>query len=191
MTCSYTGPPSLHQLCLKFLKRTSQNQVILTLAHISGLLMTTSRLLSKEEVWSNPSFMMMAGSETTATLLSGCTFFALKYTRSFLSKYGTASPPRLIFSSLADVSCLRVILQETLRMYHLYRLVCRDSTKWWCCNLRAIHPREHMQIHYSEDGISKVLITPDLRGGCFLGDLPVLVTLQGFPVVPSKTMVRC
>jgi cytochrome P450 len=35
-------------------------------------------ILSPEEMLSNHSSLMMAGSETTVTLLSGCTYFLLK-----------------------------------------------------------------------------------------------------------------
>ena len=78
--------------------------------------------LSTEEILSNHSFVMMAGSETTATLLSGCTFFILKrpevYQKlSFQIQQRFSSPSEITFSSLAAMSYLRATLQEALRMY--------------------------------------------------------------------------
>ncbi|KAJ5150904.1 cytochrome P450 monooxygenase [Penicillium canariense] len=78
--------------------------------------------LSREEILSNYSFMMMAGSETTATLLSGCTFFILKHPEiyqklSFQIRHRFSSRIEITFSSLADMPYLRAILQESLRMY--------------------------------------------------------------------------
>ncbi|KAE8133593.1 cytochrome P450 [Aspergillus pseudotamarii] len=79
-------------------------------------------ILSREEILSNHSFMMMAGSETTATLLSGCTFYILKHPEvhkelSCLIRNRFSSPLEITFSSLADISYLRAVLQEALRMY--------------------------------------------------------------------------
>ncbi|CAG7919698.1 unnamed protein product [Penicillium olsonii] len=78
--------------------------------------------LSAEEGFSNHSFMMMAGSETTATLLSGCTFFLLsspgvyeKLSREIRNSFTSSS--EISFSSLEDKEYLRAVLQETLRMY--------------------------------------------------------------------------
>jgi cytochrome P450 len=78
--------------------------------------------LSTDEILSNHSFMMMAGSETTATLLSGCTFFVLKCPEVhekllFQIRHRFSSPSEITFSSLADMSYLRAVLQEALRMY--------------------------------------------------------------------------
>ncbi|KAJ5606270.1 cytochrome P450 [Penicillium lagena] len=78
--------------------------------------------LSAEEALSNHSFMMMAGSETTATLLSGCTFFILRSPRVYQKlsqeiRNSFSSPSEISFSSLADLAYLRAVLQETLRMY--------------------------------------------------------------------------
>ncbi|KNG84868.1 cytochrome P450 monooxygenase [Aspergillus nomiae NRRL 13137] len=78
--------------------------------------------LSEEEILSNHSFMMMAGSETTATLLSGCTFFVLKDPEiykeiSFQIRHRFSSPSEITFSSLSSIPYLRAVLQETLRMY--------------------------------------------------------------------------
>ncbi|KAJ5921061.1 cytochrome P450 monooxygenase [Penicillium verhagenii] len=78
--------------------------------------------LSPEEVLSNHSFMMMAGSETTATLLSGCTFFLLKHPTVYekwscqiRERFPSASD--ISFSSLAGMEFLRAVIKETLRMY--------------------------------------------------------------------------
>lgn len=78
--------------------------------------------LSTEEILSNHSFIMMAGSETTATLLSGCTFFVLKRPEVYekLSsqiRHRFSCSSEMTFSSLADMSYLRAVLQEALRMY--------------------------------------------------------------------------
>lgn len=78
--------------------------------------------LSEEEILSNHSFMMMAGSETTATLLSGCTFFILRSPRVYKKlsqeiRNSFSLSSEISFSSLADIAYLRAVLQETLRMY--------------------------------------------------------------------------
>ncbi|CRG84333.1 toxin biosynthesis cytochrome P450 monooxygenase, putative [Talaromyces islandicus] len=78
--------------------------------------------LSADEILSNHSFMMMAGSETTATLLSGCTFFVLKYPKVhekllFQIRHRFSSPSEITFSALAEMPYLRAVLQEALRMY--------------------------------------------------------------------------
>ncbi|KAB8242340.1 cytochrome P450 [Aspergillus flavus] len=78
--------------------------------------------LSTEEVLSNHSFMMMAGSETTATLLSGCTFFLLKHPQVYKKltseiRNRFSSSTEMTFSSLANMAYLRAVLQEALRMY--------------------------------------------------------------------------
>lgn len=78
--------------------------------------------LSTEETLSNHSFMMMAGSETTATLLSGCTFYILKRSEvyeklSFQIRNRFSSPSEITCSSVADIPYLRAVLQEALRMY--------------------------------------------------------------------------
>lgn len=78
--------------------------------------------LRPEEIFSNSSFLMMAGSETTATLLSGCTFLILKHPRVYSelvtqirSRFTSVS--EINFSSLAEMPYLRSILQESLRIY--------------------------------------------------------------------------
>ncbi|KAJ5933487.1 cytochrome P450 monooxygenase [Penicillium verhagenii] len=78
--------------------------------------------LSPEEVLSNHSFVMIAGSETTATLLSGCTFFLLKHPTvyeklSFQICERFPSALDISFSSLAGMEFLRAVIKETLRMY--------------------------------------------------------------------------
>ncbi|KAJ5540078.1 cytochrome P450 [Penicillium frequentans] len=78
--------------------------------------------LTKEEILSNSSFLMIAGSETTATFLSGCTFFILKHPEVYKKlscqiRDRFSSPTEMTFSSLADMSYLHCVLQESLRMY--------------------------------------------------------------------------
>ncbi|KAJ5644710.1 cytochrome P450 [Penicillium longicatenatum] len=79
-------------------------------------------ILSREEILSNHSFLMIAGSETTATFLSGCTFFILKHPEVYKKlalqiRQRFSSPTEMTFSSLAEMSYLRSVLQESLRMY--------------------------------------------------------------------------
>jgi cytochrome P450 len=83
--------------------------------------------LSTDEILSNHSFMMMAGSETTATLLSGCTFFVLECPEvheklSFQIRHRFSSPSDMTLSSLANITYPRAVLQEALRMYSPLRL---------------------------------------------------------------------
>ncbi|KAL4944606.1 hypothetical protein BDV06DRAFT_81820 [Aspergillus oleicola] len=79
-------------------------------------------VLLPEEILPNSSFLMMAGSETTATLLSGATFHLLKQR----ATYEKLVPEiRIRFSSMAEISFASVVslpylqrvLQEALRMY--------------------------------------------------------------------------
>ncbi|CAG8896929.1 unnamed protein product [Penicillium egyptiacum] len=75
-----------------------------------------------EEILPNYSFIMMAGSETTATLLSGCTFFILRHPDVYKKlaaeiRLGFSSPSEMTFSSLVGMSYLQATLQEALRMY--------------------------------------------------------------------------
>lgn len=79
-------------------------------------------LLTEDETRVNASLFMIAGSETTATLLSGRTFFLLDRSdtyyelrsqiRSSIQTYSDTA-----FSSTARIPYLQAVLQETLRLY--------------------------------------------------------------------------
>lgn len=78
--------------------------------------------LTPEETLANNSFLMMAGSETTATLLSGCTYWVLKSPMihdTLVAQIGKrfSSPSEITFAALADFAYLRAVLLEALRMY--------------------------------------------------------------------------
>ncbi|KAE8151798.1 cytochrome P450 [Aspergillus avenaceus] len=78
--------------------------------------------LLPEEVFPNMSFLMIAGSETTATLLSGCTFFMLQH-REVYDKLVTeirqefSSTSEMTFASVGSLPYLRAVIQEALRMH--------------------------------------------------------------------------
>lgn len=78
--------------------------------------------LSLDEMLSNSSFLMIAGSETTATLLAGCTFFLLKHPDTYDElvsqiRHQFKCASEMSFASLADIPYLRSVLQEALRIY--------------------------------------------------------------------------
>ncbi|OAA75555.1 cytochrome P450 monooxygenase [Akanthomyces lecanii RCEF 1005] len=78
--------------------------------------------LSEDEIRANASFLMIAGSETTATALSGCTFLLLSKPSTYQElasqihlRYQRSSD--ITFSSMADFPYLDAVLREALRMY--------------------------------------------------------------------------
>ncbi|KAJ5091012.1 cytochrome P450 monooxygenase [Penicillium argentinense] len=79
-------------------------------------------VLLPDEMLPNYSFLMMAGSETTATLLSGCTFYLLKHPHSYQRltaevRQRFSAPTEIILSSLAALPYLHSVITETLRLY--------------------------------------------------------------------------
>ncbi|PKY05791.1 cytochrome protein [Aspergillus campestris IBT 28561] len=79
-------------------------------------------VLSDDEIRANASFFMIAGSETTATLLSGCIFLLLTRQDTYRelvsqvrARYPT--PSAVTFASTADFPYLRAVVHESLRMY--------------------------------------------------------------------------
>jgi cytochrome P450 len=79
-------------------------------------------VLLPDELLPNYSFLMMAGSETTATLLSGCTFYLLKHPASYQRltsevREQFTAPSEITLSSLASLPYLHSVITETLRLY--------------------------------------------------------------------------
>ncbi|KAL3485494.1 cytochrome protein [Aspergillus germanicus] len=79
-------------------------------------------VLLPDELLPNYSFLMMAGSETTATLLSGCTFYLLRHPQSykrlaFEVRERFSAPTEITLSSLASLPYLYSVITETLRLY--------------------------------------------------------------------------
>ncbi|KAL2815869.1 cytochrome protein [Aspergillus cavernicola] len=79
-------------------------------------------LLLPEEMLPNYSFLMMAGSETTATLLSGCTFYLLQQLESYKRLVSEirdrfSSSAEVSLSSLGTLPYLHSVITEALRMY--------------------------------------------------------------------------
>lgn len=79
-------------------------------------------ILSDDEIRANASFFMIAGSETTATLLSGCIFLLLTRQDTYRElvsqvrdRYPT--PSAITFASTANFPYLRAVVHESLRMY--------------------------------------------------------------------------
>ncbi|KAF1925616.1 cytochrome P450 [Didymella exigua CBS 183.55] len=78
--------------------------------------------LSTEEMHSNAELFMMAGSETTATLLSGLTYYLLQNTKQCTRlnnelRNRFQSPKDMTFDSLAQCKYLNACLKEGLRIY--------------------------------------------------------------------------
>jgi cytochrome P450 len=78
--------------------------------------------MSRQEIDANAATLVLAGSETTAALLSGCTFYLLKnpyvYRRlvtEIRSRFQHPSEIRL--SSIATLYYLNAVLEESLRIY--------------------------------------------------------------------------
>ncbi|KAJ4410792.1 hypothetical protein N0V91_001720 [Didymella pomorum] len=78
--------------------------------------------LSLEEMHSNAMLFMLAGSETTATLLSGLTYYLLRnpeqcnrLQNEIRTKF--LSPKDITFESLAECKYLNACLKEGLRVY--------------------------------------------------------------------------
>ena len=78
--------------------------------------------MSREEILENSSILIIGGSETTATLLSGATYYLLKHPDALqkLTKEVRDTFPfaeNMTFSSLAKVPYLHACIEESLRMY--------------------------------------------------------------------------
>ncbi|KAL2826539.1 cytochrome P450 [Aspergillus pseudoustus] len=91
------------------------------ISYISDSTDPKSTLLPKE-LFANTSFLMMAGSETTATLLSGCTYLLLKNPATYTELATQVrslfrSPSEMTFAAATRIPYLRSVLQESLRMY--------------------------------------------------------------------------
>ncbi|KAF7161804.1 hypothetical protein CNMCM5623_007269 [Aspergillus felis] len=78
--------------------------------------------MSRQEIDANAATLVLAGSETTAALLSGCTFYLLKNPHAYRrlvteirSRFQDPSEIRL--SSIATLSYLNAVLEESLRIY--------------------------------------------------------------------------
>ncbi|KAH6643222.1 cytochrome P450 [Boeremia exigua] len=83
---------------------------------------STEKALSLEEMHSNAELFMLAGSETTATLLSGLTFYLLsqpekwaRLTREIRTAFQTTED--MSFESLAECKYMNACLKEALRIY--------------------------------------------------------------------------
>ncbi|KAJ6093280.1 cytochrome P450 monooxygenase, partial [Penicillium sp. IBT 16267x] len=93
--------------------------------------------LSREEILSNSSFLIIAGSETTATFLSGCTFFILHKKLSFQIRDRFSSPTEMTFSIskyVIPALCPPIITAyvPTWNPWHA-----ASCTKWRRCSFRA------------------------------------------------------
>lgn len=76
--------------------------------------------MTRAEIMKTNSTIIMAGSESSATLLSGATFLLLK-NRSWLVKLQdeirSLRSSELTFTSLSQLKVLNAVIQETFRMY--------------------------------------------------------------------------
>ena len=79
-----------------------------------------SEVLNPKEMHSNASVFMLAGTETTATLLSGATFHMLKNPskmQRLIEEVRALSADQLTFEALARLPYLNACLEEALRYY--------------------------------------------------------------------------
>ncbi|KAI6375597.1 hypothetical protein MCOR31_002103 [Pyricularia oryzae] len=82
----------------------------------------TGQPLSKEELDANADLLVFAGSETTSTFLSGCTYFVLSnprvYRRLVAEIRGSFnSEEKMTFASIQRLPYLSAVMQEAFRMY--------------------------------------------------------------------------
>ncbi|TLD24226.1 hypothetical protein PspLS_06433 [Pyricularia sp. CBS 133598] len=82
----------------------------------------TGQALSKEELDANADLLVFAGSETTSTFLSGCTYFVLSnpnvYKRLVAEIRGSFnSEEEMTFASIQRLPYLSAVMQEAFRMY--------------------------------------------------------------------------
>ncbi|EAW10448.1 cytochrome P450 [Aspergillus clavatus NRRL 1] len=78
--------------------------------------------MSREEIDANAATFVLAGSETTAALLSGCTFNLLKNRRVYERLVSEVrdrfqDPAEISLSSIATLPYLNAVLEESLRIY--------------------------------------------------------------------------
>lgn len=78
--------------------------------------------LSRPEILKMANLLIIAGSETTATLLSGATFHLLKHPAAMeklVTEIRTSfpDPAEMTFASLSKLKYLHACIQEGLRMY--------------------------------------------------------------------------
>ncbi|OQE46086.1 hypothetical protein PENCOP_c001G01919 [Penicillium coprophilum] len=91
------------------------------IAHVNSKQSLKARM-SEDEIRSNATFLIIAGSETTATTLSGCTFLLLDRPETYRRlvseiRLRFQSSSEITFASVADLPYLDAVLQESLRMY--------------------------------------------------------------------------
>lgn len=88
---------------------------------MSRLLQQDSQVtMTRAEIDGNATVLVFAGSETTATLLSGCTFYLLKNPVAYgllTQEIRNLNEQELTFARLEKLPFLRAVLQESLRMY--------------------------------------------------------------------------
>ncbi|XHG03733.1 hypothetical protein AWENTII_007026 [Aspergillus wentii] len=80
------------------------------------------RGMTQRELEANSSLLIIAGSETTATLLSGCTFYLLRHPeihKKLINEVRGSfqTQEEINFLSVAKLSYMNCVLEESLRMY--------------------------------------------------------------------------
>jgi cytochrome P450 len=80
------------------------------------------RGMTRQEIEANAGVLILAGSETTATLLSGCTFYLLKHPGKYNKlvqeiRGGFQKQDDISFLSVARLPYLHAVLEESLRLY--------------------------------------------------------------------------
>lgn len=78
------------------------------------------RVMTRAEIDGNSTVLIFAGSETTATLLSGCTFYLLKSPDTYWAltrEIRSLNAEDLSFARLEKLPFLHAVIEESLRMY--------------------------------------------------------------------------
>ncbi|KAJ5291069.1 hypothetical protein N7478_000320 [Penicillium angulare] len=92
------------------------------LSEAKGAYMDGKRIMSRAEIHSNAFILIVAGSETSATLLSGCIFYLCinphamrRLTAEIRSAF--ANDKDITFRTIASLKYLAAVIEESLRMY--------------------------------------------------------------------------
>ncbi|KAF7118574.1 hypothetical protein CNMCM5793_008108 [Aspergillus hiratsukae] len=80
------------------------------------------RGMTRQEIEANAGILILAGSETTATLLSGCTYYLLKYPGKYNKlvheiRAAFQKQEDITFLTVARLPYLHAVLEESLRLY--------------------------------------------------------------------------
>lgn len=92
------------------------------LSEKEGQYQEDAKVMSRAEIHSNAFILIIAGSETSATLLSGCVYFLCKsppFMRNLVDEIRSsfAADQDITFTKAAKLTYLNAVIEESLRMY--------------------------------------------------------------------------